>query len=60
MDDAITLETDVSIAGGGAAGMFAAIAAARGGAQVIVLDKNVVGRGGASIMAQMTCAAALG
>jgi succinate dehydrogenase/fumarate reductase flavoprotein subunit len=60
MDDIIDLETDVLVAGGGAAGMFAAIAAARGGAQAIVLDKNVVGRGGASIMAQMTCAAALG
>src|SRR5205823_3860512 len=40
--------------------MFAALAAARAGARVVVLDKNVVGRGGASIMAQMTCAAALG
>ena len=60
MDDIINLETDVLVAGGGAAGMFAAIAAARSGAQVILLDKNVVGRGGASIMAQMTCAAALG
>jgi succinate dehydrogenase/fumarate reductase flavoprotein subunit len=60
MDEVITLETDVLVAGGGAAGMFAAIAAARGGAKVIVIDKNVVGRGGASIMAQMTCAAALG
>jgi aspartate oxidase len=60
MDGIINLETDVLVAGGGAAGMFAAIAAARRGAQVILLDKNVVGRGGASIMAQMTCAAALG
>src|SRR5216683_4114692 len=60
MDDIINLQTDVLVAGGGAAGMFAAIAAARGGAQVTMLDKNVVGRGGASIMAQMTCAAALG
>jgi succinate dehydrogenase / fumarate reductase flavoprotein subunit/fumarate reductase (CoM/CoB) subunit A len=56
----IILKTDVLVAGAGAAGMFAAIAAARAGAQVILLDKNVVGRGGASIMAQMTCAAALG
>src|SRR5436190_6948876 len=60
MDEIITLDTDVLVAGAGAAGMFAAIAAARSGARVIVLDKNVVGRGGASIMAQMTCAAALG
>src|SRR6516162_10431283 len=60
MDDIIILKTDVLVAGAGAAGMFAAIAAARAGARVILLDKNVVGRGGASIMAQMTCAAALG
>jgi succinate dehydrogenase/fumarate reductase flavoprotein subunit len=60
MDDIINLQTDVLVAGAGAAGMFAAFAAARGGAQVTMLDKNVVGRGGASIMAQMTCAAALG
>src|SRR6516165_10859184 len=60
MDETIILKTDVLVAGAGAAGMFAAIAAARAGARVILLDKNVVGRGGASIMAQMTCAAALG
>ena len=40
--------------------MFAAVSAARNGANVILLDKNVVGRGGATIMAQMTCASALG
>jgi succinate dehydrogenase/fumarate reductase flavoprotein subunit len=39
--------------------MFAALYAARHGAQVILLDKNIVGRGGATIMAQMTCASAL-
>src|SRR6516162_11464452 len=60
MDESIELTCDVLVAGGGAAGMFAALAAARQGAKVILLDKNVVGRGGASIMAQMTCAAALG
>lgn len=60
MEDVIALQTDVLIVGGGAAGMFAALYAARFGAQVILLDKNVVGRGGATIMAQMTCASALG
>lgn len=60
MDEAIELATDVLVAGGGAAGMFAAVAAARNGAKAILIDKNVIGRGGASIMAQMTCAAALG
>lgn len=54
------LRTNVLVVGGGAAGMFAAIYAARHGAQVILLDKNTVGRGGATVMAQMTCASALG
>ncbi len=40
--------------------MFAAYAAAQNGARVLLIDKNVVGRGGATIMAQMTCASALG
>ena len=60
MIEPLTLEGDVLVVGGGGAGMFAAVAAARNGAQVLLLDKNVVGRGGATIMAQMTCASALG
>ncbi len=60
MADEIILEGDVLVVGGGGAGMFAAVAAARNGARVLLLDKNVVGRGGATIMAQMTCASALG
>jgi succinate dehydrogenase/fumarate reductase flavoprotein subunit len=60
MTDMMELEADVLVCGGGAAGMFAAVYAARQGARVVLLDKNVVGRGGASIMAQMTCASALG
>jgi succinate dehydrogenase/fumarate reductase flavoprotein subunit len=60
MEDPITLEAHVLVVGGGAAGMFAAVYAARHSAQVILLDKNIVGRGGATIMAQMTCASALG
>ena len=51
--------TDVLVIGAGGAGMYAAIAAARAGARVILADKNMVGRGGATIMAQMTVAAAL-
>jgi succinate dehydrogenase/fumarate reductase flavoprotein subunit len=54
------LATDVLIVGAGGAGMYAAITAARGGASVILLDKSLVGRGGATVMAQMTVAAALG
>ena len=53
------LSTDVLVIGAGGAGMYAAIAAARAGAQVILADKNMIGRGGATIMAQMTVAAAL-
>src|ERR671936_3117848 len=54
------LTTDVLIVGAGGAGMYAAIAAARAGASVILVDKSLVGRGGATVMAQMTVAAALG
>src|SRR5919198_1260067 len=52
--------TDVLIVGAGGAGMYAAVAAARDGASVILIDKSLVGRGGATVMAQMTVAAALG
>jgi succinate dehydrogenase/fumarate reductase flavoprotein subunit len=56
----IHLEADVLIVGAGGAGMYAAISAARSGAErVLLLDKSLVGRGGATIMAQMTVAAAL-
>ena len=54
------LSTDVLVVGAGGAGMYAAIAAAREGASVLLLDKGQVGRGGATIMAQMTVAVALG
>ena len=54
------LTSDVLIVGAGGAGMYAAIAAARKGASVILLDKSLVGRGGATVMAQMTVAAAIG
>jgi succinate dehydrogenase/fumarate reductase flavoprotein subunit len=40
--------------------MYAAIAAARAGAAVLLVDKGQIGRGGATVMAQMTVAAALG
>src|SRR5918994_5955018 len=54
------VSTVVLIVGAGGAGMYAAIAAARQGASVLLVDKGLIGRGGATIMAQMTVAAALG
>ncbi len=55
------IECDVLIVGAGGAGMYAAIAAARAGAErVLLADKSLAGRGGATVMAQMTVAAALG
>ena len=53
------LSTDVLIVGAGGAGMYAAITAAHGGASVLLVDKGQVGRGGATVMAQMTVAVAL-
>ncbi len=53
------LSTEVLVVGAGGAGMYAALAAARAGAGVILADKNMIGRGGATVMAQMTVAAAL-
>src|SRR5579875_3321954 len=54
------LETDVLIVGAGAAGLMAARAASAAGASVVIVDKSLIGRGGATIMAQMTTAVALG
>ncbi len=51
--------TDVLVVGAGAAGMYAAIAASKGGADTVLVDKSLIGRGGATIMAQMTVAAAV-
>src|SRR3954453_6924088 len=58
---ALHLEADVLIIGAGAAGMYAAIEGARRGAgRVLLLDRSLIGRGGATVMAQMTVAAAVG
>jgi succinate dehydrogenase / fumarate reductase flavoprotein subunit len=58
--DPMHVETDVLVIGSGAAGMYAAIEAARAGASVFLADRSLIGRGGATVMAQMTVAAALG
>src|ERR1700681_612266 len=54
------VETDVLVIGSGGAGMYAAIEAARSGAEVLLADRSLIGRGGATVMAQMTVAVALG
>ncbi|HKT16826.1 MAG TPA: FAD-binding protein, partial [Stellaceae bacterium] len=54
------LETDLLIIGAGAAGMSAAIAASEAGVKVLLADRSLIGRGGATVMAQMTVAVALG
>ena len=53
-------KTDVLVIGSGAAGMYAAIEAAHGGCNVLLADRSLIGRGGATVMAQMTVAVALG
>ncbi len=58
--EALELRADVLIVGGGAAGLMAARAASTAGASVVLVDKSIIGRGGATIMAQMTTAVALG
>jgi succinate dehydrogenase/fumarate reductase flavoprotein subunit len=56
----IRLETDVLVIGSGAAGMYAAIEASRAGQRALLIDRSLIGRGGATVMAQMTVAVALG
>jgi succinate dehydrogenase / fumarate reductase flavoprotein subunit len=54
------IQSDVLVIGSGAAGMYAAIEAARAGCTVLLIDRSLIGRGGATVMAQMTVAVALG
>src|ERR1700709_1787814 len=54
------LETDVLVIGAGGAGSYAALEAPRAGCSVILADRSLICRGGATVMAQMTVAAALG
>jgi succinate dehydrogenase / fumarate reductase flavoprotein subunit len=58
--DPVRIDTDVLVIGSGAAGMYAAIEAARNDAEVLLADRSLIGRGGATVMAQMTVAVALG
>ena len=59
MKPATQLSTDVLVIGSGGAGMYAAIEAARKGRSVILVDRSLIGRGGATVMAQMTVAVGL-
>jgi len=59
-DDVMHTSADVLVIGSGAAGMYAAIEAARAGCDVLLVDRSLIGRGGATVMAQMTVAVALG
>jgi succinate dehydrogenase/fumarate reductase flavoprotein subunit len=60
LPEATQVDTDVLVIGSGAAGMYAAIEAARLGCRVFLIDRSLIGRGGATVMAQMTVAVALG
>jgi succinate dehydrogenase/fumarate reductase flavoprotein subunit len=51
MEQALTLETDVLVIGGGMAGGWAAIAAASAGASVILVDKGYFGTSGVTATA---------
>jgi succinate dehydrogenase flavoprotein subunit len=53
------LTADVLVIGAGGAGMYAALEASRAGGSVILIDRSLIGRGGATVMAQMTVAVAL-
>lgn len=59
MPDTQHLSADVLVVGAGGAGMYAALEAARAGASVILADRSLIGRGGATVMAQMTVAVGL-
>jgi len=60
MTEPMHVATGVLVIGSGAAGMYAAIEAAQAGAEVLLADRSLIGRGGATVMAQMTVAGALG
>jgi succinate dehydrogenase / fumarate reductase flavoprotein subunit len=60
MTEPMHVAADVLVIGSGGAGMYAAIEAARAGATVLLADRSLIGRGGATVMAQMTVAVALG
>jgi len=58
--ESLNAQADVLVIGAGGAGMYAAIEAASAGSTVLLIDRSLIGRGGATVMAQMTVAVALG
>ena len=46
MAEPLRAETDVLVIGSGAAGMYAAVEAARAGCHVMLIDRSLIGRGG--------------
>ena len=60
MVERMDVATELLIIGAGAAGMSAALAGDEAGSEVLLVDRSQIGRGGATVMAQMTVAAALG
>src|ERR1043166_6815675 len=60
MAEPVRMETDVLVIGSGAAGLYASVEAAPAGSRVLLIDRSLIGRGGATVMAQMTVAVALG
>ncbi|MEM7404616.1 MAG: hypothetical protein AAF458_04945 [Pseudomonadota bacterium] len=52
------LTSDVLVIRAAGAGVCAALAAVREGARLVLTDRNLTGRAGATVMAQMTLAAA--
>ncbi|TAL79552.1 MAG: FAD-binding protein [Burkholderiaceae bacterium] len=59
-EDILNMEADVLVVGSGGAGMSAALAASQAGSRVVMADRSLISRGGATVMAQMTVAVALG
>jgi fumarate reductase (CoM/CoB) subunit A len=60
MIDAITVELDVLIIGGGGAGTMAAIWAAKEGASVGLIEKGIFGKAGCTVMGAYSACAAFG
>lgn len=59
LEDQLRIKADVLVVGGGLGGIRATIEAARSGCKVILANKDLIARGGASPMAVFSCNATL-